>query len=132
MNRDVLSPTFEQDNPDYNPDFDYCGPSCISWILRPFFDHDLIPDFPFGICIRRCCYWHDRDWAAGRFRTGNRRFAANIRKVFRAAGKPKLGNRVAWVYNRGVSSITGRLIFAMVVAGERLKRSIRGVPNAAA
>lgn len=128
MNRDVLSPTFEIDNPNFDPGLDWCGPACIGRRLG----HDLIPDTVFGIYIGRACFLHDGDWEAGRFSAGNREFRRNIRKLFRADArkllrrKPSLartwaaalkmteGELAAFVYFWGVNTLTARMIFWLV------------------
>ena len=110
VNRDVLSDSFDKDNPEYDPERDYC--SCS-------------PDYIDGVKISKACYLHDCDYSAGRtllekFRADNDLF----RNVFRilaheAEGKPlwqrtKIRAKaalVASVYRAGVATLLSKYFF---------------------
>jgi hypothetical protein len=79
VNRDVLSDSFERDNPEYDPKRDYC--SCS-------------PDYIGGVKISKACYLHDCDYSEGKtwlekIRADNALFR-NIYKLLaaKAIGQP--------------------------------------------
>ena len=96
-NTDVLSEIFERDNPDFDPGRDYC-----SWS----------PDTVAGVSLKRACYIHDQRYEQGAPKAqADRELRDNIRRLGRAAGKPRLFWAVSRLYYRGVCTLVSRVFY---------------------
>lgn len=113
---DVLSPTFEKENPDYKPDYDYVGSDFLYQKLGI-----ALPNAICGVNFNRCAFVHDYRFSNGTtttdFNAANKEFKDNIQKTFSAGGHPYIGFLVSHIDYWGVSSLVAYLDFRFCKKG---------------